>query len=171
MEQEQKVVKLSVEKNEPVGAIDKKQLDNQLAELTKKLDDFEKELDKKEYLIEGGKKIAETIKEFIENNAKWKFTEAIGVLEIIKKIDIFLSGKEKEFMCGPLELEAIYYFLSKHEGVGVKGAQDFYDLLKTINQPKGRKDSDAKKYEMLRTEIEYVKNQLEIQKQKENGNE
>lgn len=69
---------------------------------------------------------------FMENDATWSFTEALGVVEAVKALSS-AKIKSKAILLGQLEIEAIYYFFSKHTGTGLKEAETFVKLLKPIN--------------------------------------
>ncbi len=115
----------------------------------------EDELENKKYLIPGGKDIAKAIKQFVVKNAKWKFTECLGIVEINKQMHEFINDPEaKELMVQPLVLEAFYYFLAKHEGIGHPEAEKFITLLKSINQAKSRADQDKKEIEEMRFRLQ-----------------
>lgn len=132
----------------------KKQVNEKLlADLRIKETEFQKELDTKKYLIEGGKESAKKLYQFITEDATWKFTEALGIIEVEKVLIKFIQSADKELMLGPLEIEAIYWFLSKIEGVGFKEASRYYELLKLVNPAKARMDEARKEYETLQFKI------------------
>lgn len=122
------------------------------AELTKELIAFKEKIEKRGYIVEGGSKTGETVLEWLMNNASWKFTEAMGVMEAVKQVEKGLadikSGKSKEMLLNNLALEAIYYFVSKQEGKGLADATNYYEnLLKPVADALGRAkvDKDAVK--------------------------
>lgn len=143
----------SEEKKEQKSKEKKEQNEKTLEKLKKERDDLQEELDNKEYFIEGGQTMAKDLLKFIRQDAKWKFTEALGIVEVAKTLEKFISEDKKQFMIGPLELEAIYYFLSKHEGVGYQSAKKCVEFLRAINPAKSRKDNDSKKFEELSFKI------------------
>lgn len=161
------------EKKKVENSEEKKEKNEKLIkELTKERDKFQDELDSKEYLIDGGESMAKELLKFVRQDAKWKFTEALGIIEIVKTLEKITSGNKKEFMIGPLELEAIYYFLSKHEGTGYQSAKRCVDFLKAINPAKSRKDSDGKKFEELNfkiTSLEHGVDPEEAEKEMQNN--
>lgn len=126
-----------------------------IAKLKQAIEDKTEELENKKYLIPGGDDVAKKIQAFIVDNAKWKFTESIGVIEVNRIIKDFLAdAKKKEFMIPTVALEATYYFLAKHEGVGLEEAETFTELLKAINQAKSRADQDKKDFEEMQFRLQ-----------------
>lgn len=134
------------------------QTENLIKELEKEFESIQQELETKKYLIDGGNDMAIKFRHFMANDSKWKFTEALGVVEVIKFLDTFIKDtKHKDLMIGPLELEALYYFMSKTESVGLDAAQNFYILIKAINPAKSRRDADMRKYEEIKFRIDSLK--------------
>lgn len=166
------IVEKTTDKKTKEAENKKAQTEKLINDLLKELNELQDELDNKKYLVDGGKKIADEIKLFITKKAKWKFTEALGIIEVIKALDKFINDhKSKDFMIGPLELEAIYYFLSKHEDVGLDTAEPFVKLLKAINLAKSRKDADNKKFEELQFRISSLQHGVDPEDVKEQNNE
>lgn len=148
--EEQPQAELVVEKTTQEIADKKAAQTKLIAELNEQLAKVEEELEGKKYLIEGGKDMGLALHAFIMHEAKWKFTEALGVIEVVKTLESFnASKKEKDLMVGPLEIEALYYFMSKHEGVGLASAKSFIEMLRAVNPAKSRKEEDTKKYEQI----------------------
>lgn len=90
----------------------------QLAALTQaenELEDLRKELSTKKYLLDVEKKDVDLLKAFIANDAPWKFTEALGIVEVTRELDAIKDGK---LFIKALAIEAIYYYMSKVEGTG-----------------------------------------------------
>ena len=86
-----------------------------LTQAEKDLSDLRKELSTKKYLLDVDKKDVELLKNFIANEATWKFTEALGIVEITKELDTI---KDNKLFIKALAIEAIYYYMSKVEGAG-----------------------------------------------------
>ncbi|MCK9575376.1 MAG: hypothetical protein WC979_00870 [Candidatus Pacearchaeota archaeon] len=108
------------------------------------------ELENKKYLIPGGDAIAKKIKQFIVKEAKWRFTECIGVLEVNRILHDFITDPARaELMITPVALEALYYFMSKHEGKGLPEAEAMTELIKAINQAKSRAEQDKREFEEM----------------------
>jgi len=95
-------------------------------------------LKEKVYLVEGGKKIALGILFFLENYAQWQYTESMGIVEvnkIIKHASEELVDKKDKFFLKSLELEALFYYLRKSGGTGLKEATEFIDEVSPIINP------------------------------------
>lgn len=157
VETEERQIKMVVEKND--AGIESKPASKINPEIIEKLketiDEKTEELENKKYLIPGGKEVAKSIKQFIVKQAKWKFTESLGIVEINRQMHEFINDPaSKELMVPPLVLEAFYYFLSKHEGIGLPEADAFVSLLKAINQAKSRADNDKKELEEMRFRLQ-----------------
>lgn len=104
-----------------------------------------KEISQKFYLVEGGAAIGERLIKFLTKEAKWKFTEAIGVVEATKELFAATAKAktDKDLMLQVLPLEALWFFINKVEGVGLPEAQYYNDnLLKPIAEALGQVKAD-----------------------------
>jgi hypothetical protein len=146
-----------------------------IEELSAELDNLQTELDNKKYIVEGGRDMAAALLMYVKDEVKWKFTEALGVIEVAKILEAFIKQtKQKELMLGPLEIEAIYYFFSKHESAGLAQANKFYGLLKAINPAKARKEADMKKFEEINFRLNSVRHGVDpedVRKRLDDGGE
>lgn len=152
----EKEITLTVDKTGKSRA--KNSFEKEIKALRSEIQTLQEKLEKKGYIVEGGTKRADILVDWLTNDAKWKFNESMGVIEAIRQIkvaaDAISKGKTKELYLPNLCLEAVYYFISKVEGVGLEQA-DFYvtELLKPIADGLGRakvdKDSiEAKGFEL-----------------------
>jgi len=146
---------LTVTKNEPIDFDGKLQKRQELVKfLENKLSNLVAELETKEYPVNGDVSFAEGILEFIETKAEWKFTEAMGIIESKNQLSDIVSkmhaDKDAQFAVNNLLLEAIYYFLTKATGTGVKDAESYYRLLRPILDALGQAKNDRE-----------IKNQIE----------
>lgn len=82
----------------------------------KELETLKKEVESKKYLVDLNKEDLARLNSFICNDAPWKFTEALGILEVEKEMG--KATKEGKLFTKALAIEAIYYYLSKVEGSG-----------------------------------------------------
>lgn len=151
--------KAVVEKNETVATETtetKSKINPEVIEKLKvSIKEKEEELETKKYLIPGGDPVAKKFKQFIVKNAKWRFTECIGVVEVNRILHEFINDPAKEeLMLPPVALEALYYFMAKHEGVGLPDAEDFTALIKSINSAKARSEQDKKELEEMRFRLQ-----------------
>ena len=149
-----KVTAMTVEKSATIDVDGKLEQRKKLAaDLTKKLADFEKELETKNYLVEGKIETAEKLLAFVTEEAEWKFSEALGIVETqsqLSKIkDNLAKGKSTEIMLSHLALEALYYFLSKGTGKGVETAKTYLALLKPITDALSRAKQDKDKKDQM----------------------
>lgn len=89
---------------------------------------------KKVYAIKMGAGLLEDLILFIEENAEWSQTEALGVIEVYKTLDkIRHEGvKDNTIFLNSLPLEATHYFLTKSKGKGLKSAERFISIFKPI---------------------------------------
>jgi hypothetical protein len=115
--------------------------------LTTKIENGEKDVISKLYIVEGGKEAGESILGFLTNKAQWKFSEALGIVEAVKQVSQSLekikTGKTKEFMITSLPLEAVYYFMTKAEGTGLVEAEEFVlSILKPVTDALQRSKQD-----------------------------
>lgn len=141
-----------------------KKITGVINELTK----LKEKIEKTGYLVEGGEKTAIAVGFWIENNASWKFTEAMGVIEATKQvrkaIEDIKKGKTKEFLLNNLSLEAIYYFVSKKEGKGLEEARNYYEgLLKPIADGLGRAKHDKDVVKDLEFKLASLENGIDVE--------
>ena len=89
-----------------------------LEDAEKDLEKLKTELEKKKYLVDLDKRHIGIVSKFILEDAPWKFTEVLGIIEIEKHLKT--ATKEGKLYIDALAIEAIYYYLSKVEGKGYK---------------------------------------------------
>lgn len=116
----------------------------------KELDAIKKEVESKKYLVDLTKEDIARLNSFISNDATWKFTEALGILEVEKEME--RATKEGKLFTTALAIEAIYYYLSKVEGSGnstntssYTNAADYIKVLKSIKSSIERVSMDNEK--------------------------
>lgn len=121
--------------------------------LTERIEQREAELQNKKYILEGKAEFAAQLLDFVKFEAKWKFSEALGVLESVKQLEEAIkslrSKKTTELMLPSLVIEAVYYFLTKVEGTGIVQAQKYVDMLKPISDALGRSKQDRTDLDQL----------------------
>jgi len=167
MAKQGKVTAMTVEKTKtPIDVDGKLEQRQKLAEdLKKKLADFEKELETRQYLVEGQLEIATKLHDFINTEAEWKFSESLGIIETSKQIaairESLVKGKVKEVMLSHLALEAFYYFLSKLAGKGLESAQAHVQLLKPIADALGRAKQDKEKKDQMIKDLGTVESAID----------
>jgi len=101
------------------------------------------EIRTKVYAITFSQELLAKYEDFINNEAEWNSTEALGIKEVSKQIQkIKNEGVKNQVIYMPaLPLEASHYFISKGKGKGLKSAETFIELYKPFDQALG----DAKK--------------------------
>ena len=121
--------------------------------LTARIDAKEKDLQTKKYIVQGGLETAESLLSFLKNDAQWKFSEALGIIEAVKQVEeakkALTGGKAKEVFVPGLALEAIYYFLTKVESKGLTHAELYVATLKPISDALGRSKQDRESIDQL----------------------
>jgi len=112
---------------------------NAYNEAAKKLNDFTAEMETKKYYVELTASDIDVLQGFIKNDAKWKFTESLGIGEITKQLETSVD-KSGKILISAVAIEAIYYYLSKVEGKGqtvdsssIGNVETYLKLLKGIN--------------------------------------
>ena len=157
---------LTIEKA-PVDIDGKLEQRQQLAaDLEKRLNDFRTELETKTYLVEGQIVTAKALHKFITEDAKWNFSESMGIIETRRQLDTIIkdleTGKRKEIMLSTLALEAIYYFLSKETGVGLESAIYYFNtILKPVTDALSRAKQDKEKKDQLERDVGQVQNAID----------
>lgn len=104
-----------------------------------------REMETKLYIVEGGAETGEKLLKFVTEEAQWKFTEAIGVVEMTKEIEDAVANAKggKQLFLRVLPLEALWFFINKVEGVGLEKAKYYStNLLKPVGDALGRIKAD-----------------------------
>jgi len=151
--QEQQINAKIVSKKEEIEVRNVMRAD-MVKKLSEKIEAKEKEIENKKYIIEGGTKTASSILNFLKEDASWKFSEALGVIEATRQIEDaqkdILKNKTKELLIPALAVEAVYYFLTKVEGKGLTNATSFVnDLLKPVTDALSRSKNDRAEIDQL----------------------
>lgn len=114
------------------------------------LDEKTKELDEKFYLVPGKEDIAKKFDEFLKNDAPFAGRECVGIIELRKQINNYLTGKPGiEFMVDGTGLQALAHFLEKATGKGADDAEKMFTLFQSINQAMGTLKEDIDSYNIL----------------------
>jgi hypothetical protein len=108
-----------------------------LEKAEQELEAIKNELASKKYLIDIKKEDIVRLQNFNTNDAPWKFTESLGVIEVEK--DLQKAAKDGNLYIGAIAIEAIYYYLSKVEGKGkttnataFENVDDYIRVLKAV---------------------------------------
>jgi hypothetical protein len=104
--------------------------------LQREIEDRKKENREKLYAISMNGDLLNKYEDFINFEAEWNSTEALGIVEVHKQIKRIKSEKIKDnvIYMGALPIEATHYFLNKVKGKGFKEANDFLQLYKSFDQ-------------------------------------
>lgn len=121
-----------------------------LKDAEKDLETMKKEMSTRKYLIDLKKEDIKLVNDFINVDAKWKFTECLGIVEVTKELESCVkSGK---LFTTAVAIEAIYYYMSKVEGSGnttdtqtFKTLSDYLRILKQITNGVERIKADGEK--------------------------
>jgi hypothetical protein len=107
-----------------------------VAEIKNDLDSYKTSLKDKEYALSMNKDLLRKFEEFMRNEVEWRSKEALGVVEILKRIEeVKKEGiKDGVVYFTNLEIEASHYFLMKWNGKGEDGINDFISLWKTFEE-------------------------------------
>jgi hypothetical protein len=128
--------------------------------LEEKLNAKRSEVSAKVYPISGGITTAKALRQFIQNDAQWKFTESLGILESARVLDEqvkALSVKDteaKELTLTAITIEAIYYFLTKEEGKGLSKAASYVNnLLRPISEALSVSKADREEINQMERDL------------------
>ena len=140
------------------------------------LNALREELANKKYLIDLNKSDIKLLNDFNKNDATWKFTECLGVVEIEKELkDALKSGK---LYIGAMPIEAIYYYLSKVEGNGkntntttFETVDDYIRVLKAMTGGMERVKADNDKIRNQEFVVASRREGIEPDSSIENNNE
>jgi hypothetical protein len=124
-------------------------------EATAELEAFKAELETKKYFMDLTKAEIQILRGFITEDAPWKFMESLGIGEVDSQLSKSVEKNGKAFI-NAVTIEAVYYYLSKVEGVGKKvnspniGTVDVYlKLLKATNGVRNAVTADNEKLKNL----------------------
>lgn len=143
-----------------------KQLTTLKQQVEEKIKEKTNEVENKLYIVEGGVKTAEELITFLEKDAQWKFTEAMGVIEAVKEIkksvETIKKKKATELMFNPLVIEATYYFLTKVEGKGLNEATHYFEnLLKPVSDALSRSKADRQVIDQMQRDLATLESALD----------
>jgi hypothetical protein len=146
----QKGKEIEAEKIKSDHKIDPKILEQKRSELMQK----KKEFDEKLFAITDNIDVAKNLHQFIINDAKWSYSECLGVIkadEILQEQIKNMENGQKNLFLGITVLEAIHYFMKKETGTGFTSAQHYIKMLEPIG---GGLQRAQKEYEKLQ-ELEF----------------
>jgi hypothetical protein len=157
---------LTVENNEEtlekfIRNVDQEKVEN----LKKEVEEYKSSLSGKEYAVSLDKNILARFEKFMKQEVQWRSKEALGVLEILKRIE---SIKKEGIKDGVgyftnLEVEASHYFILKWEGKGEKEIADFVTLWKTFEETLMLIHQDNAKFENLKKQLQAAEQGIELE--------
>jgi hypothetical protein len=100
------------------------------------LQNYKDSLRNKEYAVSMNSEILERFQTYMKEEVQWRSKEALGVKEIVRRIDeVKREGiKDGVVYFTNLEVEASHYFVLKMEGQGIKEINSFVSLWKTFEE-------------------------------------
>jgi len=104
--------------------------------IKKDLEDYKKSISGKEYAVSFNKELLGKFETFMKEEVEWRSKEALGVSEIIKRIDAIKKEGIKDGVAyfTNLEVEASHYFILKWVGKGAEEIETFVSLWKTFEE-------------------------------------
>jgi len=148
---------------EPEKVLDEKAIEYWTEEYNTKLE----QMQAKQYLIEGGVKVANGVNAWLATEAKWIYSECIAVTKLmaeleqsIKNIKEGKTGQKFYLSLGPLT--ALNYLFQKTEGKGFHSAKKFADIaIPIIDTMNGSVNKDNEIMKRLEFGLATVKEGLE----------
>lgn len=130
--------------------VDQKKIDKLQSVLEKK----QEELVKKVYAVSMTSQDLDVYDDII-SSLEWKGKEALGILEITKRIEETKSDgiKNGVIFMNALEIEASHYFLNKFSGKGKSLAKDFIRIFKAFEQSLTNISMDNKELDDLKKDL------------------
>lgn len=130
--------------------VDQKKIDELQSVLEKK----QGELVKKVYAVSMTAKDLDIYDDII-SSLEWRGKEALGILEIAKKIEESKNEgiKNGAIFMNALEIEATHYFLNKFTGKGKSLANDFIRIFKSFEQALTNISMDNKELDDLKKDL------------------
>jgi hypothetical protein len=144
-----------------ISKVDTKKVES----LKKQIEEYKKSLQGKEYAVSMNTEILDRFESFMRNEVEWRSKEALGVTEILKRIDIIKKEGLKDGVAylTNLEVEASHYFILKWSGKGEKEINDFITLWKTFEETLMLIHQDNSKLKDLEKELSAAEQGIEAQ--------
>lgn len=154
LENEQKLEKF-------ISKVDTKKVES----LKKQVEEYKKSLQGKEYAVSMDNGTLTRFENFMRNEVEWRSKEALGVTEILKRIDAIKKEGLKDGVAyfTNLEVEASHYFILKWSGKGEKEINDFINLWKTFEETLMLIHQDNNKFKDLEKELSAAEQGIEAE--------
>jgi hypothetical protein len=143
-----------------------KKIDSDKVEsLKKEIEEYKSHLSGKQYSVSMTEPVLMRFEKFMKNEVQWKSREALGVAEILRRIEsIKKEGlKDGGALFTNLEVEASHYFILKWESKGAKEIYDFVTLWKTFEETLAVVHQDNAKMEELKKQLQAAEQGIELE--------
>jgi hypothetical protein len=133
--------------------------------LKKEIENYKKSLSGKEYAVSLEKNVLDRFEIFMKKEVQWRSKEALGVMEILKRIESIRKEGVKDGVgyFTNLEVEASHYFILKWEGKGVDQINDFITLWKTFEETLALIHQDNAKLKDLEKQLQAAEQGIELE--------
>ena len=135
--------------------------------LSKEVERLETEAVLKMYPIHGGLNFGNEIKTFIEDKAKWRFTDALVVVSIHRELEVAVNQcrETQVFEITGTLLEPILYTLQTAEGIGFESARAFHEnILTPISEAVTMQRRDAQHLNNMKLKLASLENGIDPDK-------
>jgi hypothetical protein len=133
--------------------------------LKKEIEEYKSHLSGKEYSVSMTESVLTRFEKFMKNEVQWRSREALGVAEILRRLEsIKKEGlKDGVALFTNLEVEASHYFILKWESKGAKEIYDFVTLWKTFEETLAVIHKDNAKMEELKKQLQAAEQGIELE--------
>jgi len=117
------------------------------------------------YAVELSLDALDAFEDFIRNKAKWQGAEALGILELVNRIEKIRKEGIKNKVCymNNLEIDAANHFLARHVAEGYDEAESFFTFFKPINQALGKVKGDTEVLKNLENKMNALRQGIQIE--------
>ena len=132
--------------------------------LTQEVERLENESILKMYTVRGGLEFGNEIKTFIEDKAKWRFTDALVLVSIHREIEAAMKQcrESQEFQITGTLLEPLLYTLQTAEGIGYESARAFHEnILNPISEAVNLQRKDAQHLNNMKLKLGSLENGID----------
>lgn len=116
------------------------------------------------YPVHGGLNFGNEIKTFIEDKAKWRFTDALVLVSIHREIEAAINQcrETQTFEITGTLLEPILYTLQSAEGIGFESAKAFHEnILTPISEAVNMQRKDAQHLNNMKSKLASLENGID----------
>jgi hypothetical protein len=132
--------------------------------LSQEVERLETESILKMYAVRGGLEFGNEIKTFIEDKAKWRFTDALVLVSIHREIEAAIREcrESQEFQITGTLLEPLLYTLQTAEGIGFESARAFHEnILNPISEAVNLQRKDAQHLNNMKLKLGSLENGID----------